>query len=40
MLTKEYFNQKALTVGLTFEDDTVMASMEVSEEMNHNLTDP
>jgi hypothetical protein len=40
MLTEEHFNQKALTVGLTFEYVTVMASMEVSEEMNQNLTAP
>jgi hypothetical protein len=40
MLTEEDFNQKALTVGLTFEAATVMASMDVSEEMNQNMTAP
>jgi hypothetical protein len=40
MLTEEHFNQKALTVGLTFEDATVMVSMDVSDEMNQNLTAP
>jgi hypothetical protein len=40
MLTEEHFNQRALTVGLTFEDSTAMASIDISEEMNHNLTAP
>jgi hypothetical protein len=40
MLTDKHFNQKALAVGLTFEDAIVMASMDVSEEMNQNLTAP
>jgi hypothetical protein len=38
MLTDEHFTRKALTVGLTFEDDTVMATMDVTEEINQNLT--
>jgi hypothetical protein len=38
MLTDEHFTRKALTVGLTFEDATVMATMDVTEEMNQNLT--
>jgi hypothetical protein len=40
MLTDEHFTRKALTVGLTFEDATVMATMDVNEEMNQNLTSP
>jgi hypothetical protein len=31
MLTEEYFNQKSLTVRLTFENATGMASMDVYE---------
>jgi hypothetical protein len=34
MLTYEHFTRKALTVGLTFEDARVMATMDVTEEMN------
>jgi hypothetical protein len=40
MLTYEHFTRKALTAGLKFEDDTVMATMDVTEEMNQNLTAP
>jgi hypothetical protein len=40
MLTDEHFTRKALTVGLTFEDATVMATMDVTKEMNQNLTAP
>jgi hypothetical protein len=40
VLTQEHFDQKALTAGLTFEDATVVASMDVSDEMNQNLTAP
>jgi hypothetical protein len=40
MLTDEHFTRKALTVGLTFEDATVMATIDVTEEMNQNLTAP
>jgi hypothetical protein len=40
MLTDEPFTRKALTVGLTFEDATVMATMDVTEEMNQNITAP
>jgi hypothetical protein len=40
MLTYEHFTRKALTVGLTFEDATVMATMDVTEEMNQNITAP
>jgi hypothetical protein len=40
MLIDEYFNRKALTVGLMFEDSTVVATMDVTEEMNQNLTAP
>jgi hypothetical protein len=40
MLTEEHFNEQSLTVGLTFEDATVMASMDVSHEMNQHLTAP
>jgi hypothetical protein len=40
MLTDEHFTRKALTVGLTFEDATVMVTMDVTEEMNQNLTAP
>lgn len=40
VLTQEHFDQKALTVGLTVEDATVVASMDVSDEMNQNLTAP
>jgi hypothetical protein len=40
MLTDENFNRKALTVGLTFEDATVMATMDVTKEMNKNSTAP
>jgi hypothetical protein len=38
MLTDEHFTRKALTVGLTFEDAMVMATMDVTEEINQNLT--
>jgi hypothetical protein len=34
MLTDEHFTRKALTVRLTFEDATVMATLFVKEEMN------
>jgi hypothetical protein len=40
MLTDEHFTIKALTVGLTFEDTTVMATMDVTEETTQNLTAP
>jgi hypothetical protein len=40
MLTYEHFTRKALTVGLTFEDATVMVTMDVTEEKNQNLTAP
>jgi hypothetical protein len=40
MLTDEHFTRKALTVGLTFEDATVKSTMDVTEEMNQNLTAP
>jgi hypothetical protein len=40
MLTYEHFTRKALTVGLTFEDATVMATMDVTKEMNQNSTAP
>jgi hypothetical protein len=40
MLTEDHFNDKALTVGLTGEDAIVMASMDVSCDMNQNLTAP
>jgi hypothetical protein len=40
MLTDEHLTRKALTVGLTFEDATVMATMDVTEEMNQNRTAP
>jgi hypothetical protein len=40
MLTDEHFNRKELTVGLTFEDATVMATIDVIEKMNQNLTAP
>jgi hypothetical protein len=40
MLTDEHFAIKAITVGLTFEDATVVATMDVTEEMNQNLTAP
>jgi hypothetical protein len=37
MLTDEHFTRKSLTVGLTFEDATVMVKMDVTEEINQNL---
>jgi hypothetical protein len=40
MLTDEHFTRKVLTVGLMFEDTTVMATMDVAKEMNQNLTAP
>jgi hypothetical protein len=40
MLTDDHFTTKALTVGLTFEDATVMATLDVTDEMNQNLTAP
>jgi hypothetical protein len=40
MLTDDHFTNKALTVGLTFEDATVMATLDVTDEMNQNLTAP
>jgi hypothetical protein len=40
MLTGDHFTNKALTLGLTFEDATVMATLDVTDEMNHNLTAP
>jgi hypothetical protein len=40
MLTDDHFTNKALTVGLTFEDATVMATIDVTDEMNQNLTAP
>jgi hypothetical protein len=40
MLTDNHFTNKALTVGLTFEDATVMDTLDVTDEMNHNLTSP
>jgi hypothetical protein len=40
MLTDEHFTRKALTVGLAFEDATVVATIDVTEEINQNLTAP
>jgi hypothetical protein len=40
MLTDDHFTTKALTVGLTFEDATVMATLDVTDEMNQNITAP
>jgi hypothetical protein len=40
MLIDEHFTRKALAVGLTFEDAMVMATMDVTDEMNQNLTAP
>jgi hypothetical protein len=40
MLTDEHFTRKVTTVGLTFEDATAMATMDVTEEMNQNPTAP
>jgi hypothetical protein len=40
MLTDKHFNRKALIVGLTFEDATAMATMDVTKEMNQNITAP
>jgi hypothetical protein len=38
VLTDDHFTTKALTVGLTFEDATVMATLDVTDEMNQNIT--
>jgi hypothetical protein len=40
MLNDEPFTKKALTVGLIFEDTTFMATLDVTDEMNQNLTAP
>jgi hypothetical protein len=40
ILTDDHFTTKALTVGLTFEDATVMATLDVMDETNQNLTAP
>jgi hypothetical protein len=40
MLTDDHFTTKALTVGLTFEDAIVMATLDVTDEMNQNFTAP
>jgi hypothetical protein len=40
MLNDEHFTKKAVMVGLTFEDITVMATLDVTDEMNKNLTAP
>jgi hypothetical protein len=40
MLTDDHFTNKSLTVGLTFEDATVVATLDVTDEMNQNLTAP
>jgi hypothetical protein len=40
MLTDNHFTTKALTVGLMFEDATVMATLDVTDEMNQNFTAP
>jgi hypothetical protein len=40
MLTDDHFTTKALTVGLIFEDATVMATLDVTDEMNQNITAP
>jgi hypothetical protein len=40
MLTDNHLTNKALTVGLTFEDSTVMVTLDVTDEMNQNLTEP
>jgi hypothetical protein len=40
VLTDEHFTSKAFTVGLLFEYATGMATLEVTDEMNHNLTAP
>jgi hypothetical protein len=40
MLTDEHFNQKSLTVVLAFEDATVMATMDIFQEINQNITAP
>jgi hypothetical protein len=40
MLTDDHFTTKALPVGLTFEDATVMAMLGVTDETNQNLTAP
>jgi hypothetical protein len=40
MLTDEHFTKKALIVGLTFDDATVMATLNVTDEMNQNITAP
>jgi hypothetical protein len=40
MLMDDHFTNKALTVGLTFEDATVMATLDVTYEMNQNITAP
>jgi hypothetical protein len=40
MLTDDHFTTKALTVSLTFEDATVMATLDVTDDMNQNPTAP
>jgi hypothetical protein len=40
MLTDEHFTRKVLTVGLASEGATVVATMDVTEEMNQNITTP
>jgi hypothetical protein len=40
MINDEHLTKKALAVGLTFEEATVMATLDVTDEMNKNLTDP
>jgi hypothetical protein len=40
MLTDDHFTKKFLIVGLTFEHATVMATLDVTDEMNKNITAP
>jgi hypothetical protein len=40
VITDEHFTKIALTVALTFEDETVMATLDVTDVMNQNTTAP